>query len=180
VRVVALGQHFAAGEHGDVVGQRRYDRQVVLDHQHGPVRRHLADQRGDALDVLVRHPGRRLVQQHHLGIEREVVAISSARLRPYGSSTACVPANSVRPTASISSSARSWCAASFFSDARNRTSGRAPLQRDADVLEHGEIGKHGGDLERAHETHPAIAAGREPVISRPCRRSGRAWRQESA
>src|SRR6185436_7781846 len=38
VRVVALGQHFAAGEHGDVIGQGRDHREVVLDHEHRPVR----------------------------------------------------------------------------------------------------------------------------------------------
>ena len=40
------------------------------------------------------------------GSRARVVAISSARLRPYGSSPAVARANSARPTASISSSAR--------------------------------------------------------------------------
>src|SRR5262245_32495120 len=45
-RVVALGEDLAALEDRDAVRQRRYDRQVVLDHQHGAVRRHFPDQRG--------------------------------------------------------------------------------------------------------------------------------------
>src|SRR5678816_2407802 len=50
--VVALREHLATREDGDVIRQRRDDGQVVLDHQHRPVDRHLLDQRGDALDVL--------------------------------------------------------------------------------------------------------------------------------
>ena len=69
--VVALGQHLAAGQHGDAVRQRRDDRQVVLDHQDGAVRRDAPDQRGDALDVLAAHAGHRLVEQHHLRVERQ-------------------------------------------------------------------------------------------------------------
>ena len=44
---------------------------VVLDHQHGAVAGDGADQRGDALDVLLPQARHRLVQQHHLGIERQ-------------------------------------------------------------------------------------------------------------
>src|SRR6185295_2089202 len=60
-RVVALGEHAAAREHGDAVGERRDDAQVMLDHQHGAVRRCLLDQCRDAVDVLVTHAGGRLV-----------------------------------------------------------------------------------------------------------------------
>ena len=54
-----------------MIRQRRYDRQVVLDHQHRAIRRDALDQRGNAIDIFVRHAGSRLVQQHHFGLERE-------------------------------------------------------------------------------------------------------------
>src|SRR5262245_35519935 len=69
--VVALGKDLAALKHGDPVRQRGDDREVVLDHQHGAVRGHALDERGDALNVRMRHPGGRLVEQHHLRVERE-------------------------------------------------------------------------------------------------------------
>src|ERR1700733_11650038 len=36
--VIALGQHPAAGEHGNVVAQIGNDAQIVLDHKHGAAR----------------------------------------------------------------------------------------------------------------------------------------------
>src|SRR5437870_376916 len=33
-RVVTLREHFATGEYGDVIGQRRNDGKIVFDHQH--------------------------------------------------------------------------------------------------------------------------------------------------
>jgi hypothetical protein len=81
VGVVALGQHLAAREHGD--GSDRSATTERLCSTISTVR--LAATRGsarDALDVLVRHAGHRLVEQQHLGSSASVVAISSARLRP--------------------------------------------------------------------------------------------------
>src|SRR5688572_15408503 len=49
--VVAFGEDAAAGEHGDPVGQGGDDRQVVLDHENGAVRRDAPDQFGDAIDI---------------------------------------------------------------------------------------------------------------------------------
>src|SRR5262245_19192965 len=49
--VWSLGQHLAARQHGDGVGEVGDDGHVVLDHQHGAVARDGADQGGDALDV---------------------------------------------------------------------------------------------------------------------------------
>ena len=45
--------------------------QIVLDHQDGVFRRDALDQRRDLVDVLVAHAGHRLVEQHHLRIERQ-------------------------------------------------------------------------------------------------------------
>src|SRR5918993_2919191 len=55
--VLALRQHAAAGEHRDPVRQGGDDREIVLDHQDGSVRRNAADQLRDALDILVAHAG---------------------------------------------------------------------------------------------------------------------------
>src|SRR6478672_4949816 len=69
--VVALRKHLPARQHGDDVGEIGHDAQIMLDHQDGVFRRDALDQRRDLVDVLVAHAGHRLVQQHHLGVERE-------------------------------------------------------------------------------------------------------------
>src|SRR6266545_1269412 len=61
------------------------------------------------------------------GSSASVVAISRARLRPYGSSTAGVCANAARPTASISSIARPFRPSSTRSD--RQKSNEAPRLR---------------------------------------------------
>src|SRR5260370_9476795 len=62
-RIVALGHHPAAREHGDAVGEVGDHAEVMLDHQHGAVGGDPLDERGDAIDVLVPHAGHRLVEQ---------------------------------------------------------------------------------------------------------------------
>ena len=48
------------------------DGEIVLDHQHGAVARRLdVIELGDRADILVPHAGHRLVEQQHLGIERQ-------------------------------------------------------------------------------------------------------------
>src|SRR5256886_5771659 len=69
--VVAFGEDLAALQDRDPVGKRRHYREIVLDHQDRAVGRHALDEGRDALDVGVRHAGGRLVEQHHLGVERE-------------------------------------------------------------------------------------------------------------
>src|ERR1700710_1498154 len=69
--VIAFRQHVTAGQHGDDVGQVGDHAQIVLDHQDGVFGGNALDQRGDLVDVLMAHAGHRLVQQHHLGIERQ-------------------------------------------------------------------------------------------------------------
>src|SRR5262245_44621018 len=51
--IVSFGQHPAAGEDGDAVGQVGNHAEIVLDHQHGAIGGDPLDQRGDAIDVLV-------------------------------------------------------------------------------------------------------------------------------
>jgi len=52
-----------------MVGEVGHYRQIVLDHQHGAVGGDALDQFRDALDVLVSHARRRLIEQQHFGIE---------------------------------------------------------------------------------------------------------------
>src|SRR4051812_45072094 len=63
-RIVALRKDLAALQDGDAVRERGDHRQVVLDHQHGAVRRRALDEGGDALDIAVRHARGRLIEQH--------------------------------------------------------------------------------------------------------------------
>ncbi len=107
-----------------------------------------------------------------------VVAISRARLRPYGSSTVTVDARSCRSTEARSSSARPL---SFSSDL-----GRLPeverraelaLQADAHVFQHREMREHRGDLERADDAaarglRRPLVGDVDPVVQRSCRASG--------
>src|SRR5438128_12226977 len=58
--VVALGEDLAPRQHRDRVGEILDDAQVVLDHQDRAIDGHLADERGDAVDVFVRHARRGL------------------------------------------------------------------------------------------------------------------------
>src|SRR5229473_7004659 len=60
--VVALGQHPAAREHRDAVGEVGDHAEIVLDHQHRAVGGNRLDERADAFDVFVAHPGHRLVE----------------------------------------------------------------------------------------------------------------------
>src|ERR1700704_4170404 len=69
--VVAFGEDLAALQDRDSIGKRRHHREIVLDHQDRAVGRHALDERGDALDVGMHHAGGRLIEQHHLGVERE-------------------------------------------------------------------------------------------------------------
>ena len=70
--VVALGQDLAARQHGDGVGQRRRRPTGCARPSApcGPAATCLISA-DDAVDVLVRHAGGRLVEQHHLRVERQ-------------------------------------------------------------------------------------------------------------
>src|SRR5213593_2961978 len=105
------------------------------------------------------------------GSSASVVAISRARLRPYGSSTAGVCANAARPTASISSTARPFRPSSTRSD--RQKSNEAPRLRWSATRTFSTTERWGNTAEIWNErTRPsrAMSAGREPVISRPLKR----------
>src|SRR5215831_18856876 len=153
--VVALGDDLAAREDRDAVRELRHHAQVVLDHQHRAVGRDALDQRRDALDVLVGHPRRRLVQEQQLGLERK-------RRRDLQRALAAVRqldrdrVLEFRQRDRLEQRARP--AVQLLEQALGAPeiegSAALALQGDAHVLEHREVRKHRGDLERANQAHP--------------------------
>src|ERR1700683_3277098 len=69
--VIALREHPPAGEHGDAVAQIGNDAQIVLDHEHGAIRRRCADERADPHDIFAAHAGRRLIEQQQRWTKRQ-------------------------------------------------------------------------------------------------------------
>src|ERR1700680_2541390 len=67
--IVSLSEHAASRKHGDVVSKVGDDAQIVLDHQHCAGCADGFDQRTDTINVLLSHPGGRLVQQKHFRLE---------------------------------------------------------------------------------------------------------------
>ena len=45
--------------------------EIVLNHQDRAIRRHPTDEIGGAIDVLMPHARHRLIEQHHLGLDRK-------------------------------------------------------------------------------------------------------------
>ena len=134
----------------------------MLNHQHRAVRRHRLDQRGDAVDVFVAHARRRLVEEQHLGIERDC----GRKLQ--------------RPLAAVGQFDGRMSRVIFQTDVAEQRHGaivvlvedafRAPeverptafpLQGDAHVLKAGQMRKHGRDLKRAHKAEPRNIGRRE-------------------
>src|SRR5262249_1540254 len=70
-RVVPLGQHPAARQHGNAMGEVGDDAEIVLDHQHRALGSHRLDEGADAIDVLVTHARHRLVEQEHFRLKRQ-------------------------------------------------------------------------------------------------------------
>src|SRR5260221_13158549 len=62
--VAAFGQDVPARQHGDGVREIGDDGEVVLHHQHGAALGDLADQAGDAADILMPEPRHRLRHEH--------------------------------------------------------------------------------------------------------------------
>src|SRR5262249_6720071 len=68
--VVAFGEHSAAREHRDAIGEVGDDTEIVLDHQHRALGGDRLDERADAIDVFVTHAGHRLVEQEDFRVGR--------------------------------------------------------------------------------------------------------------
>ena len=138
-----------------MIGQIGHHRQIVLDHQHGAVGGDALDQLRDAVDVLMPHARRRLVEQQHFRIERQrggdleraLAAIGQFDRQPVGKrGQTDIGDQFHRPLVELV-----------------EHGGRAPeiqraaaqaLQRDAHVFQDRHVREHGGDLERAHQPKP--------------------------
>ena len=82
--VIAFRQHLPARQHGDDVGKIGHNAEIMFDHQDRVLRRNALDQRRDLVDVFVSHAGHRLVEQHHLRIERQRRCNLKCALAPVG------------------------------------------------------------------------------------------------
>ena len=151
------------------VGQIGDHAEIVLDHQHGAVGGDRLDQRADAVDVLVAHAGRRLVEQQHFGIERQrggdleraLAAIGQFHRRPIGQ-------NADRPTSAISAIARSLKASSTRLE--RQKSNEPPRWRCSAMRTFSSTVRCGNTAEIWNErTSPsrATSAGASAVMSRP-------------
>ena len=67
----ALGEHRAAHQHGDLLGEAEHQVHVVIDDQHADAFRQRVDGVEDDVALGARHAGRRLVEQQHLGLQSE-------------------------------------------------------------------------------------------------------------
>ena len=126
----------------------------MLDHEHGPVRGNFLDQRRDPLYVVVRHTRRRFVEQHHLRVERERGRDLQCALASVGQLDSESGRESAEPD-------RLQQFLGAVVERRERAGGApevegAPafaLQRNAHVLEHGEVREGRRDLERSDHAH---------------------------
>src|SRR3954462_8940211 len=69
--IIAFCQYLAGRQHRDDVGPVGAHAEIMFDHENGVLRRNALDQRCDLVDVFMTHAGHRLVEQHHLGVERQ-------------------------------------------------------------------------------------------------------------
>jgi hypothetical protein len=126
----------------------------VLDHQHRAIGRDAADQGVMRSTSLVRHSAVGSSSSIISGSSASVVAISSARLRPYGSSTA-VRSRELGEAHGVDELDRARVERRQQSGGLQKSNEwpALALERDADVLEHGQVREHRRDLERADESH---------------------------
>ena len=150
--VIALGQDAAAGQHRDRVGQIRDYRQIVLDHQHRAVPRDLPDQSGNAADILVAETGHRLVEQHHLGIERQRRGDLEGALAAIRQSGGGVLGEPGQPDGVEQRLGAGFEPVEHALGAPEMEGiAERPLQCDPDVLAHAQVREHRRNLERAHQ-----------------------------
>ena len=176
-RVVALGEHAPAREHGDAVGEIGHHRQIVLDHQHGAVGGDALDQLRDALDVLVTHARGRLVEQQHFRIERQrggdleraLAAIGQFDRGPVGELRQARRRRSAPCARSLN-----WSSAAVERQKSNEPPRlRCSAMRTFSSTRH--MREHGGDLERAHQAEPRHLGRRQrgdvAAVDRECARA---------
>ena len=128
--------------------------EIVLDHQHGAILGDRADEFRDRADILMAHAGHRLVEQQHLGIERQGGRDLQHALAAVGEIAGHLVARVVEADG----------LQQLLGARRQRVERRQrapelhvqtlrPLQRDPHIVEHGEVRKDRGDLERTHQAH---------------------------
>src|SRR3984893_11784828 len=71
VGIMAFRQHLTACQDGDDVGEIGYHAEIMFYHQDGVLYGATLVQRSDLLDVFMFAAGHRLVEQHHLRVERQ-------------------------------------------------------------------------------------------------------------
>src|SRR3989449_8048627 len=177
--VVAFGEDLAALQDRDPVGKRRHHREIVLDHQDRAVGRHAPDERRDALDVGVRHAGGRLVEQHHLGVERERggdLERALAAVRQLDGDAGFELGQADRGD-QLARAGIELAQHPFRAPEIERMTALS-LQRDAHVLAHREARKYRREPERAHEAHAGDARRRRagdvaPLVEDADRKSTR-------
>ncbi len=135
----------------------------MLDHEHRAALRDPLDEGDDAAHVLVAHPLRRLVEEHHLRVERERRRELERALAAVGQ----LDRHGVAVVLEPDRREQLHRAAVERGEAALRApevEGRPelPLQRHPDVLERGERREHRGHLERAD--HPAAGDVRRPRV----------------
>ncbi len=126
----------------------------MLDHQHGAVPGDGADEGGDALDVLLAQPRHRLVQKHHLGIERQgggdleraLAAIGQLDGLAFGEGCEAHCGHQLEG-AGVEPGQHA------FGTPELEGIAQLALQSDTDILAHRKMGEDRGDLERAGEPH---------------------------
>ncbi|QND93221.1 hypothetical protein SY91_00578 [Burkholderia cenocepacia] len=154
-RIRAFGQHLAALQDGDRVGDPRDHVHVVFHHQDRAAARDLLNQRGHAVDVLVAHPLRGLVEQHQLGLHRQrrrdleralaaVGQLDGRHVREIGEADLREQVH----RAIVEPFQRAFAAPEMEFGAERA------LQADAHVLQRGQVREHGRDLERADDAAP--------------------------
>src|SRR5262245_42712596 len=155
LRIRSLGEHRPALEDRDGVGEVLDDAEVVLDHQNRPVRGNLLDEIGHPAHVLVSHPLRGLVEQHELGLERERRRDLQGALAAVGQ----LDGDRLGERAEVDRSEQFERALverveAFLRPPEVELGAELALQRDPDVLEHGEVREHRRDLKRADNAAP--------------------------
>src|SRR2546421_10510884 len=152
--VIAFGKYLATLQYRDAVRELRHHRKIVLDHQHGAVGRHALDERADTLDVGVRHAGGRLVEQHHLRVERKRGGDLEGALAAVGQLDRHRRLELRQPDRLDQLARRPvQLAKDALGTPEIERMAALSLQREPHVLEHREMREYRRDLEGAHQSH---------------------------
>src|SRR5258708_5015450 len=151
----AFGEHRAALQHRDRVADAGNEAHVVLHHEHRASARDFLDEVPHAVDVLVAHSRRRLVEEHQLRLHRERGGDLERALATVGE----LPRVDAREALEAYPLEKGHRAAIQrverpFALPEMKARAQGALQRDAHVLEHGEVRKYRRDLEGADDPAP--------------------------